>query len=355
VKSFARVAAALTVLAAIAAAAGGVATSGHAGQAETAQSALRLPKGANPAAKQCRGAASVGFTIPLPDPNYELISGIIRRDVRAAGGRYRSAVANLQPNKQIADVDSMIQAGVKVLIVAPVNPQAIQPALNRARRRGVKLVVTDVFIGGPYATNVATSPYDAGFGAARFLRDRVGSGKVAAILAPNFAGPVIAARNAGFEAGAQQLGLNVVEREVIAQFTPEEGRRIAEQYKLKHGDLRAIWTFNDLMALGAQGAISGSFQPQIVGVNGEPPVIDLIRAGRVAATFNLHPEAIAHTLAWAAEAARCGKRMPRTIWVPVTRVDRANVSAWVPWERLPQQRFRVTVAKRGAKYWVQLP
>ena len=47
------------------------------------------------------------------------------------GGKSQLTQANLDPNKQIADIQSMVSGGVNVLIVAPVNPQAHKWTIHR--------------------------------------------------------------------------------------------------------------------------------------------------------------------------------------------------------------------------------
>ncbi len=314
------------------------------------------PTRGNPAKPACAGKKlKLGFAAPLPDPNYDLIYGMIARDVKKAGGTSQLTQANLDPNKQIADVQSMVSAGVNVLIVAPVNPQAIQPALNAARAKGVKIVATDIFVGGPYATNVATSPWDSGFQAASYLKQTVGNGAVAAILAPTFAGEVIAARNRGFLAGAKQFGLNLVAQDTATAFSPDEGAKILGTYRVKFGSsLKGVWIFNDVLALAAPALANGGFNPAIVGDNGIPPFVQMIQGGQAAATWNLHPEAIAHTLAWASHRAVCGLKMPRNIFVPVTKVDKSNVSQWVSWDKLPALPFTVKLTTKLRKTTVGL-
>ena len=338
----AAVAAAL-VLAAVASAAKGAAE-------------LTDPTGGNPAKVACKGKKlKLGFSAPLPDPNYDLIYSMIARDVKKAGGTSQLTQANLDPNKQIADIQSMVSGGANVLIVAPVNPQAVQPALNAARAKGVKIVATDIFVGGPYATNVATSPRDSGYEAARYLKQAVGSGAVAAILAPTFAGEVIAARNRGFLAGAKDFGLNLVAQDTATAFSPDEGAKILGTYRVKYGSsLKGVWIFNDVLALAAPALTGGGFDPAILGVNGIPAFIGMIQGGKAAATWNLHPEAIAHTLAWASHRAICGLKMPKNIFVPVTKVDRSNVSKWVAWEKLPTLPFTVKLTTKQRKTTVGL-
>lgn len=312
-------------------------------------------KAAATAKTKCTTKVNLGFAEPLPDPNYDLIYGMIAADVKKTGGKSQKTQANLDANKQIADIQSMVAAGVNVLIVAPVNPQAVQPALNAARKAGVKLVATDVFIGGPYATNVATSPYEAGYKGAAFLKRQVGDGAVAAILAPAFAGPVIAARNQGFLAGAKKFGLNLVDQQVATGFTPDDGAKQLGAWKVKYGsELKGVWIFNDTLALAAPAVVNGPFAPEIVGINGIPPFVQMIKAGKANATFNLHPEAIAHTLAWAAQNAVCNKKMPKSIYVPVTEVNAKNAGKWVSWEKLSKLKFTVKLFRAGGRTFVHV-
>ncbi|MBA3382202.1 MAG: sugar ABC transporter substrate-binding protein [Actinobacteria bacterium] len=333
-----------------------VAWAGSSGSATTGQSAWP-PQAGWPAGKPAcpvKGKYTVGFTQPLPDPNYALITSIVAGDLKKMKIGFTKAVANLNPGKQIADIDSMVQQGVKTLIVAPVDPNAVQPALQRAREKGVKIVVTDVFVGGPYATNIATSPYDAGYQGAQRLAKLVGNGRVAAIEGPSFAGPVLTERNRGFGNGAGATKLDVVSSQTNFKITPDGARDIVEAWRLKYGSsLKGIWAFNDLSALGAASALSGDFQPKVVGLNGEPAAIDAIKAGKMAATFDLQPAVIAHSLAWAADSARCNKTMAKTIFVGVKLYTAANAKSWVPWAQLPQQPFKMATKTVNGKVFVQ--
>lgn len=332
------------------------ATAAVSGSGSNRAQAAWPPKTGWPAGKvvcPVKGKITYGFSQPLPDPNYELITGIIKSDLAKMKIGFTKAVANLNPGKQIADIDSMVQQGVKVLIVAPVDPNAIQPALERARQKGVKLVVTDTFVGGPYATNVATTPYDGGYQGAQRLKKLVGDGKVAAIEGPSFAGPVLTERNRGFTTGASASGLNVVDKATNFRISPDGARELVEAWKLKYGSsLKGIWGFNDLSALGALSAVSGDFQPVIVGMNGEPAAVAAIKAGKMAATYDLQPATIAHAMSFSADSARCGKTLPKTQWVSVKLITKANASKWVPWAQLPKQPFTVNYKTVNGKTFV---
>ncbi len=307
------------------------------------------------ASAACNTKVNLGFSEPLPDPNYDLIYGMIASDIKKAGGTSQKTQANLDANKQIADIASMVSSGVNVLVVAPVNPQSVQPALDAARAKGVKLIAGDVFFGGPYATNIASSPYDAGWQSAQFLKRKVGTGAVAAILAPGFAGPVIAARNQGFLDGAEKFGLTIVDKPIATGFSPDDGAKQLAAWKVKYGSsLKGVWIFNDTLALAAPSLFDSAFRPAMVSINGDPANIAMIKSGQEAATWNLHPEALAHTTAWAAKNAVCNVKMPKTIYGPVTRVDAQNAAKWVSWSALPKLKFPVKLFTIHGKTFIKI-
>ena len=302
------------------------------------------------AACRVRGRTTVGFTIPIADPAYLTMPNVLRRALRRSNINLITAVTQ-QPNpgKQITDIDSMVSRGARILIVAATDPVAIQPALQRARARGVKIVVTDVFVGRGYVTNVATSPFDAGFQAARFLRERIGTGQVGSIEGPTFAGPVLTARNQGFRAGANRSDLNVVDYQTNNTFIDVGARQIADAWRVRHPQMRGIFGFNDATAAGAASARAGSFQPVVVGINGDPRVIAAIRARQIAATWDLQPVLIGRALALGVETARCNRRLPALIRVPVKRIDAANARRWVPWNTDARKVVNVRLTRVGTR------
>lgn len=349
------------VLAAVAAASLTAATlsgPGSAGQTAESAAAQFPPKnrwqGGTPLCR-VRGRTTVGISLPLPIPDYALIADVTQRALRRSNVRFLRAVTTTpDPNRQISDMETLVNRGVRILIVAATNPVALQPVLARYRERGIKIVVTDIFLGGPYVTNVATSPSDAGSQGAEYLKRLVGTGQVAAIEGPAFAGPVLTARNEGFSLGARRAGLEVVDRQTNNQLFEQGARQIVDAWRVRFGDnLRGIWAFNDPTGRGAASARAGGFQPRVISINGEPATMAAIRAGDVTATWDLQPQYIGTALALGVEAARCNRRLPRTLWIPVKRYDRENIGQWVPWERLRARTFPVRLRASGQRTFVR--
>ncbi len=128
----------------------------------------------------------------------------------------------------------------------------------QVRQKKIPIIVLDTEVGGPYFTTVRDDVDFAGADGAKALKEIVGDGKVAAMFGPNFA-ELLNWEKAAFEAGAK-VGLNVVDRRVNQKITPADAKAIAESWRQKYGgDLKGIWTFNDVSAIGAASALGGDF------------------------------------------------------------------------------------------------
>jgi ribose transport system substrate-binding protein len=299
-------------------------------------SATGSPSAAAAASPACPANGElIGFSVPLPDPNFELLNKVMTGDAERWGLKTSMTIANLNPGKQISDINSLLSKGAKVIVVAPVDPNALAPVLARAKQQNVPIVVTDTAIGGPYTTNVTTAGRESGAASADYIKEKVGAGPVAAILGPPFA-EALQVRNEGFLARAKEIGLDVVEQTPNMQISPVEARRLADTWKQKYGaKLKAIWTVNDVNAVGASAAVGGAFQPAIVSINAQPDAVEAVKAGRITATFDLHPIDVGHTLAYAADQARCDKQLPKEIVIEADVVDKATVAEWRPWTSDP--------------------
>lgn len=73
----------------------------------------------------------------------------IRSTLEAMGGTYISADAQSSPEKQIADIESLITRGAQVLIVLAQDNEAILPAIARAAAEGIPVIAYDRLIEDP--------------------------------------------------------------------------------------------------------------------------------------------------------------------------------------------------------------
>ncbi|MGY1670581.1 sugar ABC transporter substrate-binding protein [Geodermatophilus sp. SYSU D00710] len=297
--------------------------------------------------------AVVGYSEPLPDPNFLFIEQIIEQALGEYGAELRPVNANLDPGKQVADINTLVQSGVDVLIANPIDPNATLPAFDRARAQDIPIIAQETTVGGPFFTNVTADVESAAAQGAQLLAETVGDGQVAALAGPNFA-EVITRENEAFAAAAEEAGLDVVDTQVNQQITPQAAQAIAQAWRDRYGaDLAGVWTFNDTSAVGVASAYSGSDQrPAIVSINGQPEVIPLIESGEVLATFDIQQDKIGQALAYAALAAICGSEVPEEIVVPVARIDQVNAGEYRPLEERVDDPFEVSFEERDGRTYV---
>jgi len=294
--------------------------------------------------------ASVGFAIPiLRGPPLKAQDDYFRRWADEAGLEYTSLDANYDVNKQIADIDSLVQQGVDVLFVWPIDPVAVQPALDRARDAGIHLVVEETSVGGPFFLNVQHDNVAAGAQAADLIADSFGEGaQVAAVLAPQQV-EALNQRNEGFEARAEERGLDIVERQTAQQLTTEEAAAFADGFKERHPDIDAVFAATDLIALGIAPRLSGSFTPAVVSIDAYEPTVELVGQGLITATLDPQYVETAKVMAWGAETALRDGTVPDTVWIDHLVIDEAAAVDWPNYQQRIDTASTVTLTERDGR------
>jgi ribose transport system substrate-binding protein len=91
-------------------------------------------------------------------------------------------VAGPNAQKQIQQINAMVQAGAEAIIVYPISPTALNEAVKAACAKGVTIVAYDSVIEEPCAYNVHIDQAETGRSAAQWLVDKLGGkGKIVMI------------------------------------------------------------------------------------------------------------------------------------------------------------------------------
>ncbi len=83
-------------------------------------------------------------------------------------------VAGPNAQKQIQQINAMVQAGAKAIVVYPISPTALNEAVKAACAKGVVVVAYDGVIDEPCAYNVHVDQYEWGKLTAQWLVDKLG-------------------------------------------------------------------------------------------------------------------------------------------------------------------------------------
>ena len=202
--------------------------------------------------------ATIGFAQSEREANPFRIAETqsIRDEAEARGIDLIVTNAESDLNKEISDIQSMVDQGVDALIISPLNSEGLDPALDYAKENGVPIMTIDRLL----TTKTACEDYIGWVGsdfveqgrraADAMVRETGGEGRLAILLgAPGV--NVTTDRNDGFLERLEELDTNI---EIVAQqaanYERALGQTVTEQLIANDPDITAIYAHNDEMALG---------------------------------------------------------------------------------------------------------
>lgn len=207
--------------------------------------------------------------------------------------------ANNELPKQISDIKDMLNQGVEFLIVAPVNSDGLDPALDAAKEAGVPVLTIDRKVTNEpcsdYIAFLGSDFYDQGGRAADAMNEATGGEAKVAILLGSSGNNVTDDRNAGFKdkVASDYPGLEIV-AEQTGNFARDEGQAVTEQLLQSNPDITAIYAHNDEMGLGAVTAVrAAGLEPgvdiKIVSIDGTRNAVQGIVDGEINAVIESNP------------------------------------------------------------------
>ncbi|MEU8638055.1 ABC transporter substrate-binding protein [Amycolatopsis sp. NPDC048633] len=215
-----------------------------------------------------------------------------------AGDKLLVTNAQSDLNKQISDIKSMLDRGAQLLVVAPLNSDGLQPALDAAKAKKVPVVTIDRKVTSQpctdYLTFIGSNFVEQGKRAAQEMaRVTGGTGKVAILLGAS-GNNVTTDRTSGFKDElAKTPGLSVV-AEQTGEFDRSKGQAVMEQLIQSHPDITAVYAENDEMGVGAVNALKTAGKApgkdvKVVSVDGTRNAVQLIADGSYNAVIESNP------------------------------------------------------------------
>jgi len=202
-------------------------------------------------------------------------------------------------SKQISDIQDMIAQGAEVLIVAPLNSDGLEPALQEARDQDIPVLTIDRKLNAEpcsdYVSFLGSDFVEQGRRAAdQLIAGTGGEGQVAILLGASGNG-VTDDRTQGFvdQIEAEAPGIEIVAQQT-GNFTRSEGQSTAEQLLGSNPGITAIYAENDEMGLGAQAAIVAAGKVpgqdvQIYSIDGTRNAVEQLAAGAYNGVIESNP------------------------------------------------------------------
>ena len=219
--------------------------------------------------------------------------------------------------KQTSVIEDLVSRNVGVLIVNPVDSDAVAPAVKSAMSQGIKVIAVDRGVNGVDVDCQIASDNVAGARmATEYLMELVGEGaKVAELQGVPGASATID-RGAGFHQVADQ-SLQVAASQT-ANFNRAEGMTVMENILQSDGTIKGVFAHNDEMALGAVEAVAASGKDiKIVGFDATDDAQKAVKDGKMAATVAQKPDKMGETAIGTAVKIMAGETVEKSIPVEV--------------------------------------
>ena len=246
-------------------------------------------------------SATIGFAQSEREANPFRIAETqsIRDEAEARGIDLVVTNAESDLNKEISDIQGMVDQGVDALIISPLNSEGLDPAIDYANEKGVPIMTIDRRLTTMTACEdfigwVGSDFVEQGRRAAdAMVRETGGEGKLAILLgAPGV--NVTTDRNDGFLARLEELDTEI---EIVAQqaanYERAMGQTVTEQLIANDPDITAIYAHNDEMALGAVAALQAAGKSPgdvtIITIDGTQGAVQGIIDGWIAGVIESNP------------------------------------------------------------------
>ena len=210
------------------------------------------------------------------------------------GVELKFAAAYDSDERQVQQIDSLVESGIDLLIVAPNQVKTISPAIDRAYDKGIPVIVFERKTSSEkYSAFISADNYEMGRTMGEYIANRLkGNGNVLEIIGLDGSSPAIERHNGFMDALKDKPGIKVVGA-LQGDWTEPTAFEATKQWITENKEVRVNLVFgaNDRSAMGARKAfLSHSFDtlPLFCGIDGLPGKdggIQLVRDGVLDASY----------------------------------------------------------------------
>ncbi len=310
--------------------------------------AALLATGSAPA-KAAASKGLVGFSYPIQANTYLAAIGGAAQSVLTKNGYTMLGIdAQLDGNKQISDVETMITKGVKAMIIYPLDSKGLKPSLDKAAAAGIKVITMN------YSTDDSTkappSPALAqvqdAFTSHKLAKDRVDYLKKVLpnggnVLYVGLGFPVAALEKHAelFKAALAQYGTKFKYLGRVDNQTDnaEGGRQAVDSALIKYPNVDAIVAYNDPTALGAYSSVKAAGKAgkiKIIGLQMQPEAVTSIKNNEINGSWDYNPVQSGVSLAQLTVDILKGRPQSnwnKTIQTPAVFYDNSTIASFIPW------------------------
>ena len=266
----------------------------------------------------------------LNNPFYEIIDEEIRTTVENHGDVLISRDPALNIDKQVEEIQELIDYGVELIFINPVDWTEVEPALKLARNAEIPVIAIDTNVEDDSLVNctVISDNYSAGVQCAEHLLKNSSGGKIAILKHSQTRSSID--RIQGFlDKIAENKNFEVVATaECLGQL--EVAMPVMENLIKTHPEINIVMALNAPAAMGALAALQNENllgDIKIYGVDGVPEIKEMIFSHRITATAGQSPRQIGKLAADCAYKIFNGEPVEKIIKLPTKLISAENISA----------------------------
>jgi len=238
--------------------------------------------------------------------------------------------------KQMQIIENLIQRKVDAICVVSSGSKEIVPAIVKANQAGIPVLTVDTRVDsatlveakGKVVTFIGSDNFDGGRIAGKFIIEKLGRNGKVAILEGIPGHETGDARLRGFhQAVDAEPGIEIIASQT-ANWERDQGFNVFQNILQSHPGVQALFTCNDMMALGAIEAITAAGKSGEIIVVGFDAVDDAkvaIRNGSMGGSVAQHPAEMGRIAIEKAYALINGEEVKKYIPVKIELITNGNL------------------------------
>lgn len=265
------------------------------------------------------------------NPYFDVLNAELEEAVESNGDKLIVRNPLQDQRKQNRQIQDMIDEGMEVLFLNPVDQCEVKPALEACKKAGIAIINVDTMVADrQYVLGaVETDHYQAGQLCAENMTKHIRAGKI--IILNNPGQWSISERVRGFIDTISGKPEYEVIRQENGEGEIEVASKVVSDILGEEQNFDVIFGGNDPMALGALAALQKAGIEDgvlIYGVDGSPDFKVMLQEGYVTGTSSQSPETIGRVAAEMAYSYLKGEEIEEYVTIPSTLITRENLDGF---------------------------
>ena len=207
-----------------------------------------------------------------------------QKEVEAAGFKFELTLAGdeLTVSKQVENIENAINRGAKGIVIAPMDGNAIIPALKKAKEANIPVIIADAAVAEGnedlYVTYIGSDNYKIGYEAGKRMIEKVKEGKGCTVRGASGAmGGELRAQ--GFQEAIEEQDKVKLVNQQAGNWLSDVAMQVTENMLSSDPDMKGIFLCSDAMLSGViSGVQNKGLNPADI-ADGNKSALDSIKAG----------------------------------------------------------------------------